>query len=131
VLTIDYGYLAEDYYAPHRKAGTLLCYHQHRSSNDPLSRIGEQDITAHINFTALAERGAAAGLPPLGFCDQSRFVAGLLEKGGADFLAKLVPKATAQLKTLLHPELMGQTFNVLVQHRDVEDAHLSGLKFAR
>jgi SAM-dependent MidA family methyltransferase len=131
VLTIDYGYLAEDYYASHRKAGTLLCYHQHRSNDDPFSRIGEQDITAHVNFTALAERGAASGLTSLGFCDQSRFVAGLLEKAGADFLTKLAPQATAKLKTLLHPQLMGQTFNVLVQHRSMEEARLSGLKFAR
>ncbi|MBI5687438.1 MAG: SAM-dependent methyltransferase [Verrucomicrobia bacterium] len=131
VLTIDYGYSAEDYYAPHRKAGTLLCYHQQRSHNDPLVLIGEQDITAHVNFTALAGRGAACGLPQLGFCDQSRFVAGLLEKAGADFLARLAPKAAVQLKTLLHPELMGQTFKVLVQHRGMETARLSGLKFAR
>lgn len=131
VLTIDYGCAAEDYYAPHRKAGTLLCYHQHRSNSDPLVRIGEQDITAHVNFTALAERGAVSGLPLLGFCDQSRFVAGLMEKAGVDFLARLAPKATAQLKTLLHPELMGQAFKVLVQHRGMEAAQLSGLKFAR
>jgi len=131
VMTIDYGYSAGDYYAPHRKAGTLLCYHQHRSNNDPLVRVGEQDITAHVNFTALAGRGAASGLPLLGFCDQSRFVAGLMEKAGTDFLARLAPKAAAQLKTLLHPELMGQTFKVLAQHRGMEAAQLSGLKFAR
>lgn len=131
VMTIDYGYSAGDYYAPHRKAGTLLCYHQHRSNNDPLVRVGEQDITAHVNFTALADRGATAGLPLLGFCDQSRFVAGLIEKAGASFLEQLAPKTAAQLKTLLHPELMGQTFKVLVQHRDMETARLSGLKFAR
>lgn len=131
VLTIDYGYLAEDYYAPHRKTGTRLCYHRHRSNSDPLVHIGEQDITAHVNFTALAEHGAGSGLPLLGFCDQSHFVASLIEKAGPDFLAELSPKAAAQLKTLLHPELMGQTFKVLVQHRGMEDARLSGLKFAR
>ena len=130
VMTIDYGYSAGDYYAPHRKAGTLLCYHQHRSNSDPLVRVGEQDITAHVNFTALATHGVASGLPMLGFCDQSRFVAGLMEKAGADFLAQLAPKAMAQLKTLLHPELMGQTFKVLVQHHGMESAQLSGLKFA-
>jgi SAM-dependent MidA family methyltransferase len=130
VLTIDYGYPAEHYYAPHRKAGTLLCYYQHRSNNDPLSRIGEQDITAHVNFTALVRHGAAAGLSTLGFCDQSRFIASLIERAGVDFLNRLTPKATAQLKTLLHPELMGQAFKVLVQHRGMEGARLSGLKFA-
>ncbi len=131
VMTIDYGYSAGDYYAPHRKAGTLLCYHQHRSNNDPFVRVGEQDITTHVNFTALAKAGAASGLPLLGYCDQSRFVAGLLKKAGVDFLTRLVPKGTAQLKTLLHPELMGQTFKVLVQHRGMEGTQLSGLKFAK
>ena len=131
VLTIDYGCAAADYYAPHRKAGTLLCYHQHHSNNDPLVRVGEQDLTAHVNFSALVGSGAAFGLSLLGFCDQSRFVAGLLEKAGAAFLEKLSPEATAQLKTLLHPELMGWTFRVLAQHRGMEDTQLSGLKFAR
>ena len=131
VMTIDYGYPAEDYYAAHRKAGTLLCYHRHRSNNDPLSRIGEQDITAHVNFTALAERGKRLDLLSLGFYDQSRFITGLIEKAGADFLARLSPKTASQLKTLLHAELMGETFQVLVQHRGVEGARLSGLKFAR
>ncbi|MFA7007110.1 MAG: SAM-dependent methyltransferase, partial [Verrucomicrobiia bacterium] len=109
VMTIDYGYSTRDYYAPHRKAGTLLCYHQHRSNNNPLVRVGEQDITAHVNFTALANCGAASGLSLLGFCDQSRFVTGLIEKAGASFLEQLAPRTAAQLKTLLHPELMGQT----------------------
>ncbi len=131
VLTIDYGYAAADYYAPHRKGGTLLCYHQHFSNSDPLVRVGEQDITSHVNFLALAGRGTAAGLALLGFCDQSRFVAGLLEKAGAAFLENLSPGATSQLKTLLHPELMGWTFRVLAQHRGMEDTQLSGMKFAK
>ncbi|MBI5396133.1 MAG: SAM-dependent methyltransferase [Verrucomicrobia bacterium] len=130
VLTIDYGHAAEDYYAPHRKDGTLLCYHQHQVSHDPLARVGEQDITAHVNFTALADEGAANGLQMLGYTDQSRFVTGLLEQAGEPLLAKLGAKATAQLKTLLHPELMGRTFKVLVQHRGMEGVQLSGLKFA-
>jgi SAM-dependent MidA family methyltransferase len=131
VVTIDYGYAAEDYYAPHRKDGTLLCYHQHQVSHDPLARVGEQDITAHVNFTALADEGAAHGLKTLGFTDQSRFLTGLLEQAGEALLAKLGTKATAQLKTLLHPELMGRTFKVLVQQRGMDGTRLSGLKFAR
>lgn len=131
VLTIDYGYAAEDYYAPHRKDGTLLCYHQHQASHDPLARVGEQDITAHVNFTALAEAGAAHGLKTLGFTDQGRFITGLLEQAGEPLLATLGPKATAQLKTLLHPELMGRTFKAIVQQRGMDGTRLSGLKFAR
>ncbi len=131
VVTIDYGCEAEDYYAPHRKDGTLLCYHQHQASHDPLTRVGGQDITAHVNFTALAEEGATHGLKTLGFTDQGRFLTGLLEQAGEPLLAKPGPKATAQLKALLHPELLGRTFKVLVQQRGMEEAKLSGLKFAR
>ena len=130
VFTVDYGWLAEGYYAAHRKNGTLLCYYRHRSNTDPLARVGEQDITAHVNFTALARRGAACGLSPLAFCDQSRFVGGVVEKAGAGFLERLGSKGAAQLKTLLHPELMGQAFKLLVQHRGMEGVRLGGLKFA-
>jgi SAM-dependent MidA family methyltransferase len=129
VMTVDYGYAAEDYYAPHRKEGTLLCYRQHRLANDPLARPGEQDITAHVNFSALVECGAAGGLAVLGFTEQCRFVAGALERHGQSLAAADDPGAIRQLKTLLHPELMGQTFKVLVQHRRMEGAKLSGLKF--
>jgi len=131
VLTLDYGYAARDYYAPHRKDGTLLCHHQHRVSHDPLARVGSQDLTAHVNFTALAEEGMAGGLKMCGFTDQSRFITGLLEQGGESLLARLGAKARAQLKTLLHPELMGRTFKVLVQQRGMDGAALRGLKFAR
>lgn len=131
VLTVDYGYAAANYYAPHRKNGTLLCYHQHRSNSDPLLRFGEQDITAHANFSLLAERGAAAGLSLLGFCNQTQFVGALAEKCAQQWTHPGHAKQLAQLKTLLHPELMGSAFKVLVQHRGMDGAMLAGLKFAR
>ena len=127
VLTIDYGLSAEEYYAPHRKDGTLLCFERHRTNNAPLERVGQQDITAHVNFTSLVEQGTSAGLEMLGFTDQSRFIAGLMEKANLP----MDPKRVAQLKTLLHPELMGRTFKVLVQQRGMAGTQLSGLKFAR
>jgi len=130
VLTIDYGYAAEDYYAPHRRDGTLLCYHQHRANNEPLARLGEQDITAHVNFTALIEEGAACDLKLLGLTDQGRFITGLLEQAGEAALAEMGTEAAAQLKTLLHPELMGRTFQVLVQQRGVDGAKLGSLQVA-
>jgi SAM-dependent MidA family methyltransferase len=131
VLTIDYGYAAADYYAPHRKDGTLMCYHRHRAGHDPLVRVGEQDMTAHVNFTALAETASAEGVPPLGFCDQSQFIGALVGNNAASGACPSDAKRLAQLKTLLHPELMGQTFKVLVQYRGMEGATLAGLKFAR
>ncbi|MCX7825772.1 MAG: SAM-dependent methyltransferase [Verrucomicrobiae bacterium] len=129
VLTIDYGYVADDYYAPHRKDGTLLCYHQHRLSNEPLANIGEQDITAHVNFTTLVEEGAANGLKPLGLTDQARFTVGLLDHLGAAALAGMEPRSAAQLKTLLHPELMGGTFKVLAQQRGMDGVRLGWLRW--
>lgn len=130
VLTIDYGYPAADYYAPHRKNGTLLCYHQHRSNSNPLLRVGKQDITAHVNFSALAERGAVAGLPLLGYCDQTQFIGALVETTSQRWKDASHPRDLAALKTLLHPELMGRVFKVLVQYRGMEHTVLAGLKFA-
>jgi hypothetical protein len=62
VLTIDYGYPSKELYAPHRKEGTLLCYYRHRASENPYERLGEQDITSHVNFTSLIQKGEEVGL---------------------------------------------------------------------
>ncbi|MEO1623268.1 MAG: SAM-dependent methyltransferase, partial [Cyanobacteria bacterium J06632_3] len=70
VLTIDYGYTAERYYSQARKNGTLQCYYRHSYHNDPFINIGEQDITAHVDFTALQKHGETLGLADLGFTQQ-------------------------------------------------------------
>jgi len=77
VLTVDYGYLAEELYAPHRKDGILLCYFQHRTSENPFERLGEQDITSHVNFTSLIRQGEKVGLRFTGLVPQYRFLIGL------------------------------------------------------
>lgn len=77
VLTIDYGYLAPRYYSPGRDQGTLQCYYQHGHHNDPYQQIGEQDITAHVDFTALQKQGDRVGLETLGFVQQALFLMAL------------------------------------------------------
>ena len=131
VLTVDYGYLAEELYAPYRHAGTLLCYHQHQTNENPYQRVGCQDMTAHIDFTALQLAGQQAGLAPLYFGQQYQFLMGL------GFLEMLIAmesresdpqKAQAlrmNLKTLILPEGgMGESFKVLVQGKNVGQPEL-------
>ena len=127
IMTIDYGWAKAQLYAPERKLGTLLCYHQHTVEDNPYIRIGQQDITTHINFSALLERGEELGLETIWFGDQSRFLlnAGILEEleameaSGAPEKERL--KFRLALKRLIMPEGgMGDTFRVLVQAKAVE-----------
>ena len=126
VLTIDYGYPASDLFAPFRREGTLMCYHRHTAGEDPYVRVGAQDITAHIDFTALERGGAAQGLQTLWFGPQYRFLMGL---GFVEALMELQSRETDEkrarelrltLKNLILPEGgMGETFKVLVQGKNV------------
>jgi SAM-dependent MidA family methyltransferase len=126
VMTIDYGYPAEELYAPHRRAGTLMCYHRHQADDNPYERVGEKDITAHVDFTALRKSGNEAGLDTLWFGEQYRFLLGL---GFFEELVKLEAAAPSEkearalrltLKNLIMPETgMGETFKVLVQGKNV------------
>ncbi|MEL0588375.1 MAG: class I SAM-dependent methyltransferase [Planktothrix rubescens PR222] len=77
ILTIDYGYTAQRYYLPSRKEGTLQCYYQHSHHNDPYLNIGRQDITAHVNFTALQLYGKDWGIDAVGFTQQALFLMAL------------------------------------------------------
>ncbi|MFK5926767.1 MAG: SAM-dependent methyltransferase [Desulfuromusa sp.] len=126
VLTVDYGYLAEELYAPWRHAGTLLCYHQHQTNENPYQRIGLQDITAHIDFTTLQEIGRQQGLDVLYFGQQYQF---LMALGFLDMLIEMESRETdpnkaqalrMNLKILILPEGgMGESFKVLVQGKNV------------
>ncbi|KAB0671424.1 SAM-dependent methyltransferase [Oryzomonas sagensis] len=131
VLTIDYGYPAEELYAPQRKQGTLLCYYRHQVEDDPYIRLGRQDITAHVDFTSLMRRGEELGLEPVWFGEQCRFLlsAGIVEeieeseRSTASEKEKL--KVRLALKKLIMPEGgMGDTFRVLIQARGVESPRL-------
>ena len=131
VLTVDYGYLAEELYAPQRRSGTLLCYHKHCTGEDPYLLVGEQDITTHINFSQLMAAGEDAGLATVWYGEQYRFLlgAGLLEE-----LIRLEAAATTEqerikhrlaLKKLMLPEGgMGDTFKVLIQAKGVDNPQL-------
>ena len=131
VLTIDYGYPAEELYAPQRRNGTLLCYHRHATSDDPYTLVGEQDITSHVNFSQLMEAGRDAGLATAWFGEQYRF---LLGTGLIEELIRLEAEATTDqerlklrlaLKKLMLPEGgMGDTFKVLIQSKGVENPQL-------
>lgn len=77
LLTIDYGYPAHRYYNPYRREGTLQCYYRHRHHNNPYINIGHQDITAHVNFTALEKQGELSGLAKIGSTQQCLFLMAL------------------------------------------------------
>jgi SAM-dependent MidA family methyltransferase len=127
-ITIDYGHTAHDLYGPHRYRGTLLCYHRHQVSEDPYTQVGLQDLTAHVDFTALAAAGEDAGLRTTGFTNQTSFLIGL---GAEQMLAALDPES-AELRSaiqLLRPDGMGRTFKVLVQHKGIPEPALDGLRF--
>jgi SAM-dependent MidA family methyltransferase len=126
VLTIDYGYPAAELYAPFRRNGTLMCYQRHTSSENPYERIGCQDITAHVDFTALQRAGGEEGLENLYFGAQYRFLVGLgfvealmeLESREADETRARALRLT--LKNLILPEGgMGDIFKILVQGKGV------------
>lgn len=128
VLTIDYGHTAQDLYGPERKNGTFLCYYQQLTGDVPYERIGQQDMTAHVDFTGLATVGAAAGLNVTGFTNQMSFLMGL---GVEEMIGQLDPESPefGAAIHLLKPDGMGRTFKILVQHRGIEKPDLDGLKF--
>ncbi|OUC12602.1 MAG: hypothetical protein B0A82_22075 [Alkalinema sp. CACIAM 70d] len=105
VLTIDYGYPASRYYSRTRSQGTLQCYYQHSHHNDPYQYVGKQDITAHVNFTALEMQGQQVGLQTIGVTQQAMF---LMALGLGDRIANL-GQSTAEAP---------QDINVLLRRRD-------------
>jgi SAM-dependent MidA family methyltransferase len=137
VLTIDYGYLAEELYTPYRQEGTFLCYFKHQISENPYERLGEQDMTSHVNFTGLIRRGEEAGLLLTGFVPQYRFLIGLGVLDEMEVMERELPEIDAlnlrlSIKHLIEPETgMGEVFKVLIQHKGVEDPKLDGLRKLR
>jgi SAM-dependent MidA family methyltransferase len=122
VLTIDYGHPATELYR--RQTGTLACYHKHQVGFSPYDHIGEQDITTHVNFSALDHWGTRAGLENCGYTNQTRFLQGL----GLISRIHRLGVSTPQLKTLLE---MGTKFKVLIQRKNLPRVFLSGLQFAQ
>jgi SAM-dependent MidA family methyltransferase len=128
VLTVDYGYPAWDYYGEERSRGTLLCYYQHQVNEDPYQNIGEQDLTAHVNFSSLKKWGEDYGLETIGFCGQGAY---LISLGIDEVIAELyggIPDVfeTAKIKGLILPQGMGDSHKVMVQHRGPGEPRLRG-----
>jgi len=132
-LIVDYGYGREDFYAPDRNKGTLQCRAHHRLIESPLLQVGETDITAHIDWTSLAEEGEANGFRLAGFTDQHHFLTGIVSAlMPASFDADTNQGSRRALQTLLHPESLGRAFQFLALTKKVgPNFSLSGFKFAR
>ncbi|MHB8742984.1 MAG: class I SAM-dependent methyltransferase [Sulfuricaulis sp.] len=121
LLLIDYGFPRAEFYHPQRTHGTLMCHYRHRAHHDPLILVGLQDITAHMDVTALAEAGTARGLALLGYTSQAAFLIG---SGLEQLLALSNPEnirahleLTQQVKKLTLPHEMGELFKVLALAR--------------
>jgi len=133
VLTIDYGFSSADLYSDKRNAGTLLSYNRHEINDSPYLNIGAQDITAHVNFSALAHWGGKYGLKCCGFTSQSNFLRSL---GLMNYLRKLEMENKDpdnkdhifQINKLLVD--MGSKFKVLLQQKGGECTMLTGMQFA-
>jgi len=135
VITMDYGYPAEDLYSPLRRNGTLLCYYRHKVRENPYDLVGQQDITAHLDFTSLARAGEEAGLQVAGFTDQTHL---LMSLGIAQEMEPLAVRAENDMEAkkefelmreLMRPEDMGRTFKILIQQKGIGLQELSGLRF--
>jgi SAM-dependent MidA family methyltransferase len=129
ILAMDYGFPRAEYYRPERSSGTLSAYAEHRREPDPLARPGEIDLTAHVDFTALAEAALATGLELAGFTDQHHFMVGLGQRHFSDEVPG-TPQELRAFKTLMHPDMLGRSFHALCVSRNVNAAALSGFHFA-
>jgi SAM-dependent MidA family methyltransferase len=130
LLTIDYGYPAHRYYSPTRNQGTLQCYYQHRHHSYPYEAIGQQDITTHVNFTALERQGETLGLQTIGFTQQGLFLMALgigdrlnalsnPTSNPAELTVPEILKRRETLHALIDPTGLGN-FGVLIQAKGCE-----------
>jgi len=110
VFLLDYGFPEREYYHPQRHMGTVMCHRLHRADPDPLSDVGDKDITAHVNFTGIALAAQAAGLQVLGYTSQAHF---LINSGLLEPLASApLPERTMAQKLITEHE-MGELFKVI------------------
>jgi len=124
-LLVDYGFPRAEFYHPQRATGTLMCHYRHRAHTDPLIRVGVQDITAHVDFTAIADAARAAQLDVLGYTSQAMFLlgCGLQEIVSASDAAD-APKhlrLTNEVNRLTSPAEMGELFKVLAVGRGIDE----------
>ncbi len=124
MLLVDYGYTRADYFRPDRHMGTLMCHYRHRAHADPLTLVGLQDLTAYVDFTAVAEAADAAGMAVAGFTSQTQFLlnSGITQRAEAtpapDLQAQL--ELARQIKLLTLPGEMGERFKVMALSKGVD-----------
>lgn len=139
ILTIDYGYPAEELYTTYRNDGTLMCYYRHVANDNPYINVGEQDITTHVNFSILIDKGRELGLENVWFTTQSHF---LINNGILNYLQDVelsqldeqniiqdeALKRNRAIRQLITPGEMGETFKILLQQKNVGDNKYRFLK---
>lgn len=129
VLTIDYGYLAHELYNPERMRGTYKCMHKHSINENPYINIGEQDITAHVDFSNLIKAGESLGLKTVKYDTQGQF---LIDWGILDMMTRELDRETDSgslgagknigIKNLFLPSSMGHSFKILLQKKNIDTA---------
>lgn len=124
ILLIDYGFPRAEYYHPQRVSGTLMCHYRHRAHDDPFYLPGLQDITAHVDFTAMAEAAHAAGMEVAGYTTQAHL---LINLGITDLMMRVPPEdaarylpAAAAVGKLMSPAEMGELFKAIAFTRGIE-----------
>lgn len=125
LLLIDYGFPRHEYYHPQRDTGTLMCHYRHQAHGEPFFLPGLQDITAHVDFTAIVEAGFDAGLDLLGYTTQAAFLLNcglseVLERTPAEDYLHYLPQAQAAQK-LVSPAEMGDLFKVIALGKGLEE----------
>ena len=128
VLLLDYGFPRHEYYHPERSAGTLMCHYRHRAHDDPFVYPGLQDITAHVDFTSIAETAQTSGLDVSGYTSQAYFLLSnglteLAEENASNERDQLLH--AQQIRTLTMPGEMGELFKVMALTKNFESS-LSG-----
>jgi SAM-dependent MidA family methyltransferase len=123
LFVIDYGFPRREYYHPQRSSGTLMCHHRHRAHADVFARPGAEDVTAHLDFTAIAGAAVEGGLDVLGYTTQAQFlvncgITDVLGEANVENALHYAPLA-AQAQKLLSPAEMGELFKVLAVGRGV------------
>jgi SAM-dependent MidA family methyltransferase len=132
ICMLDYGFGASEYYHPQRNTGTLMCHYQHYAHSDPLIHVGLQDITAHVNFTAMAEAAHSQQLSVMAYLNQANFLINsgilqLLEQVSPEQMGVYAPMVSAVQK-LLSPAEMGELFKVILLGRGIDTPLLGAIQ---
>ena len=128
ILMLDYGFGASEYYHPQRGAGTLMCHYRHQAHDDPFFLPGLQDLTAHVDFSAIAQAATEAGLVLSGYASQANF---LINCGLTELLSRTSPEdpgtylpLVAQVQKLMSPAEMGELFKAIALSKNMQETPL-------